>query len=67
MTHKETFENYLQAVHYGQSDGMAKDALVEDFERWITELDADTLIKHAEAWGEAEKEKMVNRITNVLN
>ncbi len=44
-----TFENYLMEVHAKDYHG-TDDAMPDDFERWLGELEADQMFLHAEGY-----------------
>lgn len=47
---KETFEDYLMEKHSEQYIG-TDDAMVDDFNDWLTNLDPQEIIDYAELYG----------------
>ena len=47
-----TFEDYLKDHHANGYTG-TDDNMPDDYERWLGELDTETLIDLADLWGEA--------------
>ena len=48
---KISVENYLQNIHAEQRSWVLDDDLPDDFDRWLTDLQIDEVIKYAENWG----------------
>ena len=47
---KQTFEQYLQAVHDSEYAG-ASDEAQDNYEGWVGNLDGEELMAYAETWG----------------
>ena len=57
-----TFENYLSEMHMQNYRGIDDDA-PEAFSNWLVNLPVDTLIAHAETWGNLMFKKGKSSIT----
>ena len=60
----KSFESYLRQVHDKDYHGSKRD-MVDKFDCWLSDLDADDLIKHAEDWHNSQK-KSVEEIDELI-
>lgn len=44
------FEDYLKEIHAEDYHGLDDD-MSDDFDNWVTDLQTDEIIAHAENWG----------------
>ncbi len=66
----KTFEEYLKEVHMVENPEILKDDLLDAFNDWVIEIQADDWIKYAEKWHSdiiQEIRKDVEEIGEILN
>lgn len=49
-----TFIDYLKEIHMQENPELLDDDLPDDFDRWISTLDIEEVIQHAEDWGKEQ-------------
>jgi hypothetical protein len=52
------FEDFLMEKHAEQFIG-TKDAMIDDFEKWLCDLDLDALLNYGEMFGNLQREELL--------
>ena len=59
------FEDFLMEKHAEQYIG-TKDAMIDDFEKWLCDLDLDALLNYGEMFGNQQSKELLSALKRMI-